>query len=83
MLKNREGPHSDDAVKKGGMNCDVEKLALCIAAFRVAALWCTENERFPFFPRDFRASAQKNPCFLGWFSLLFPKSLKARKGRSG
>ena len=26
MLKNREGHHSDDAVKKGGMNCDVKKL---------------------------------------------------------
>ena len=26
MLKNREGHHSDDAVKKRGMNCDVKKL---------------------------------------------------------
>ena len=24
MLKNREGHHSDDAVKRGGMNCDVK-----------------------------------------------------------
>ena len=24
------------------MNCDVKKIALCIAAFRVAALWCTK-----------------------------------------
>ena len=29
---------------------------------------------FPFFPRDFRDSEErKNPCFFGWFSLLFPK----------
>ena len=40
MLKNREGHHSDDAEK--GMNCDVKNIALCMAAFRVAALWCTE-----------------------------------------
>ena len=41
MLKNREGHHSDDAVKKGyGSRC--EQLALCIAAFCVAALWCTK-----------------------------------------
>ena len=45
MLKNREGHHSDDAVKKGyELRC--EKIALCIAAFRVAALWCTK------FPND-------------------------------
>ena len=41
MLKNREEHHSDDAVKKGyELRC--EKIALCIAAFRVAALWCTK-----------------------------------------
>ena len=41
MLKNREGHHSDDAVKKGyELRC--EKIALCITAFRVAALWCTK-----------------------------------------
>ena len=29
---------------------------------------------FPFFPRDFRGSEERNnPCFFGWFSLLFPK----------
>ena len=41
MLKNGEGHHSDDAVKKG---CELrcKKIALCIAAFRVAALWCTK-----------------------------------------
>ena len=41
MLKNREEHHSDDAVKKGyELRC--EKIALCIAAFCVAALWCTK-----------------------------------------
>ena len=41
MLKNGEGHHSDDAVKEGyELRC--EKIALCIAAFRVAALWCTK-----------------------------------------
>ena len=42
MLKNREGHHSDDAVKKGDMDSVVKKLALCIAALCVAALWCTK-----------------------------------------
>ena len=41
MLKNREGHHSDDAVKKG-YELRSEKIALCIAAFRVAVLWCTK-----------------------------------------
>ena len=41
MLKNRERHRSDDAVKRGyELRC--EKIALCIAAFRVAALWCTK-----------------------------------------
>ena len=43
MLKNREGHHSDDAVKRGGYELRYEKIALCIAAFRVAALWCTKG----------------------------------------
>ena len=42
MLKNREGHHSDDAVKKGGMNCDVKKLRCASLRSRVAALWCTK-----------------------------------------
>ena len=41
MLKNRQGHHSDDTAKRGyELRC--EKIALCIAAFRVAALWCTK-----------------------------------------
>ena len=40
--ENREGHHSDDAVK-GGHELRCEKIALCIAAFRVAALWCTKS----------------------------------------
>ena len=44
MLKNREGHHSDDAVKKGvWYESRCEKIALWIAAFRVAALWCTKE----------------------------------------
>ena len=42
MLKNREGHHSDDAVKKGKSLAFCKKSVLCIAAFRVAALWCTK-----------------------------------------
>ena len=42
MLKNREGHHSDGAVKRGyELRC--EKIALCITAFRGAALWCTKE----------------------------------------
>ena len=51
-------------------------------AFFVARNFLAFFECFPFFPRDFRGSEDtKNPCFFGWFSLLFPK--KARQRRSG
>ena len=43
-------------------------------AFFVARNFLAFLSVFPFFPRDFRGSApRKNPCFFGWFSLLFPK----------
>ena len=63
MLKNREGHHSDDAVKKG---CELrcEKIALCIAAFRVAALWCTKSTNILKIPAFFASSQPENSALV-------------------
>ena len=79
--------NSKKSLKRGCRACrpcpDLPFLAfLDFLAFFVARNFLAFLSVFPFFPRDFRGSAwRKNPCFFGWFSLLFSK--KASKGRSG
>ena len=47
----------------------VPRLLIC-----VARNFLVFGSVFPFFPRDFRGSAERNnACFFGWLLLLFPK----------
>ena len=61
LRKDREGHHSDNAVKRGNhLRCN--KSALCIAAICVAAMWCTKHDTYTYiFESFFRIRSAMQP----------------------
>ena len=73
MLKNREGHHSDDAVKKRGMNCDVKKLR-CVSGQSTQGRRVCEKQEARLMPNRCQQGGPKVPMWVSVAELRVPRA---------